>query len=130
MSKQKPLWEMTPEEQHARFPALFPDPAIAAERERSHQEARARWNAHVQAGRSNPPLTPEQRREAAMNDLDRLAKETRHARQDAEDALAVYLNRLKRNEEIGGASESDLRAKYGMDGQPRHLADRQERGTL
>ncbi|WP_425834532.1 hypothetical protein [Kribbella sp. DT2] len=64
-----------------------------------------------------------------MNDLDRLAKETRHSRQDAEDALAVYLNRLKRNEEIGSATEGDLRAKYGMNGQPRHLADRQERGN-
>ena len=62
-----------------------------------------------------------------MNDLDRLALETRHARQDAEDVLAAYLNRLKRNEQIGGASESDLRAKYDMDGQPRHLGDRMER---
>lgn len=129
MSRRKPLWELSPQEQHARFPELFPDPAIAAERERSYEEAQEKWNAHVRAGRLNPPLTSEQRREAAMNDLDRLAKETRHARQDAEDALSVYLNRLKRNAEIGGATESDLRAKYEMDGQPRHLSDRMERSN-
>lgn len=115
MSRRKQLWELSPEEQHERFPSLFPDPAIAAEQEQVYEEARSRLDARVRAGRSNPPLTAEQKREAKMNDLDRLAKETRHARQDAEDALAAYLNRLKRNAEVGGATESDLRAKYNID---------------
>jgi hypothetical protein len=129
VSRRKQLWELSPEEQHERFPALFPDRAIAAEQEQVYEAARSKFDARIRAARSNPPLTAEQKREAKMNDLDRLAKETRHARQDAEDALAVYLNRLKRNAEVEGASESDLRAKYAMDGQPRHLSDRQSRSN-
>ena len=44
--------------------------------------------------------------------LDRLAKETRRARQDAEDALAAFLDRRKRNASINGQGEGDLKKKY------------------